>query len=90
MIENHIHDHFQAFGMCFGNKATVIFIGSETWINTIIVCGIIAMIVVVIINIRRIVFQNRRKPQGCDAQLIEIIQVAANAFKVSTMTKTRL
>lgn len=38
--------------------------------------------------IRTVVLQNRSKPQGSYAQLVEIIQMLADSLQVATMTKT--
>ena len=46
------------------------------------------MIGTVLAIIRTVVLQNRSKPQGGYAQLVEIIQMLADSLQVATMTKT--
>ena len=44
VVENHIHHHLQTMLMGFVRQSAIVLIGAETRVNTVIVCGCIAMI----------------------------------------------
>ena len=64
MIKYHIHHHF---------KPSIIFVRTETRINTIIIGRCITMIAALTIHVGQIVFQHGGKPKGSNPQLVEIV-----------------
>ena len=71
-------------------KPTIFCVGAKTWVYLIIIGSTITMIHVVVALISSIILQHRRKPQGCNAQLVEVIQVLPNAFQVASVPQTGL
>ena len=85
MVENHVHHHFQPMLVCFVAESAVVIIAAEARVYLIIIRGGIAMIGTIAVTVGRVVLQDRREPQGCHAQLIEIIEVLADALEVAAM-----
>ena len=71
-------------------KPTIFCVGAKTWVYLIIIGSTITMIHVVVALISSIILQHWRKPQGCNAQLVEVIQVLPNAFEVASVPQTGL
>ena len=90
MVENHVHHHLQSLAVRLINKAAVFVVGAETWVNAVIVGGGIAVIGALCLLVGGVVLQHGRKPQGCNAQLVEVIQVLANAFQVAPVAQAGL
>ena len=88
VVENHIHHHLQSLLVSLSSKLLVLLVGSEAWIYTIVIGGSVTMIGTVLAIIRTVILQDRSKPQGGYAQLVEIIQMLADSLQVATMTKT--
>ena len=91
VIENHVHHYLQSFSMCCICQLAIVVIGSKTRINLIIICSGIAVISTeTILVIGRVVFQDRCKPQCRYTEFLEIVEMLANTFQVTTMTERGL
>ena len=91
MIEYHIHDHLQTFGMSLITKLSIVIIRTETRIYAIIVRGSIAMIGrETVLLIRGVVLEDRSKPKGRNSQFLKVVEVLSDSVKVTTMTERRL
>ena len=77
VVENHVHYDFDAACMGFFNQLLVFFVGTEARVYLVVVCGGIA----VIGTAGHVVFQYRSKPEGCDAEVGEVVQVLFDAGK---------
>ena len=87
VVEDHIHYHLQAFLMTGINQLSVLLVGTETRINTVVVGTGIAVIGGPLALIRRVVLQNRGEPKCRNTQLREIVQVLHQTFQVTAVTK---
>ncbi len=81
VVENHVHYDFDAACMGFFNQLLVFFVGTEARVYLVVVCGGIA----VIGTAGHVVFQYRSKPEGCDAEVGEVVQVLFDAGKVTAV-----
>ena len=77
--------------MSLGDESAILLIGAEARIHTIVVGGGIAMVgAVAVVGVGRVVLQHWRKPQGSNAELVEVVEMLADAFEVATMAQRRL
>ena len=90
MVENHVHHNLQSFLVCLVNQATVFLVGAEARIHTVVVGTGITMIGGETVVVGRVVLQDGRKPQGGNTQLVEVIEVLADAFQVAAMAQAGL
>ena len=90
MVENHVHHNLQSFLVCLVNQLAVFLIASETRVYAVIVGRGITMIGGETVVVGRVVLQDGRKPQGGNTQLVEVIEVLADAFQVATMAQAGL
>ena len=75
--------------MRLSNECPILLIGSKPRVYTIVVGRGITMISAILAIVGRVILQHRCKPQGCHAQLVEIVEMPADAFQVATMTQAR-
>ena len=91
VVEDHIHHHLQSFLVSLGHESAILLVGAETRIHTIVVGGGIAVVgAVAVVGVGRVVLQHWRKPQGSNAELVEVVEVLADALEVTTMAQRRL
>ena len=81
VVENHVHYDFDAACMGFFNQLLVFFVGTEAWVYLVVIRGGIA----VIGTAGHVVFQYRSKPEGCDAEVGEVVEVLFDAGKVTAV-----
>ena len=88
VVEYHVHHNLQSFAVGFICQTTVVSVGAEAWIYAIVVRSGIAMIATALSVAGTVIFQNRCKPQCCDTQFGEIVEVLTDAFQVTTVAQT--
>ena len=81
VVEDHIHYNLDTAVVAFGYQLLILFIGTETWINFIVIGSSIA----VVRTTSHIVFQYRSEPKGSYTQVGEVIQILLDTCKVTTM-----
>ena len=89
VVENHVHHHLQSLFMSVGNEPAVVFVGSEPWVHLIVVCRGISVVCALFAVVGRVVLKHRSEPQCRYSQLVEIVQMLANALQVAAMTEAR-
>ncbi len=87
VIENHVHNDLQSLLVALVDESAVVGIGTEARIYTIVVGAGIAVICGPLTHIGRVVLENRSKPQRCNAQVVEVVQMLAQSFEVATVTQ---
>ena len=88
MVENHVHDNLQSFRMSLVAETLVVIVRAETGIHLIIIGGGIAVIGgETVLCVGRVILEYRCKPEGSYAELLEVIEVFADAIKVTTMAE---
>ena len=90
VVENHIHNDFQSFGVSLIGESLILLVGTEARVNTVVVGSGIAVIGAEAVVVGRIVLQHRSEPKSRNTQLVEIVEMLADAFKVAAMAQTRL
>ena len=88
MVEDHVHHHFQSVLMCVGDERAILLIGAEARVYAVVVGGGVAVVgAEAVVGVGRVVFQDRREPQGGDAELIEVVEVLADALEVAAVAQ---
>ena len=85
VVEDHVHDDFQPFGMRFVGQPPVFGVGSEARIHSVVVGGGVAVVGAEAVVVGRIVLQDGSEPERGDAQLVEIVEMLAYAFEVAAV-----
>ena len=92
VVMDHVHDHFEPFGLRTAHQFAEFLIRSEAAIHFVHVgCGVPVIKPGADGIIRRhVVFEDRRHPDGGHAQIVQIIEAVGKSFEVATMTCERL
>ena len=69
------------------NQLAILLIGTKARVHTVVVRAGIAVVGGPLSLVRRVVLQNRRKPQGRHTQVCKVVQVLLQSFQVATMTQ---
>ena len=77
-------------GVGFVDKLTVLLVGSEAGIHVVVVSGGVAVICGEGAVVGRVILQHGREPEGSDAELVEVVEMLANAFEVASVTQRGL
>ena len=88
VVEDHIHHHLQPFLMGFVAEALVVLVAAKSGIHLVIVRGGIAVIGrEAVLLIRRVILQDGGQPEGRHTELLEIVQMLADAVQIATVTQ---
>ena len=91
VVEDHIHHDLKSLLVGLITEQLILLVRAEARVYLIIIGGSIAVIGrIAILGIGRIVLKDWGKPEGCNAQLLEIVQVFTNSVQVAAMAQTRL
>ena len=90
VVEDHVHDNFQSFRVSVVDEAAVVGVGAEARVNAVVVGGGIAVVGRHPVLFAHVVFEDRGEPEGCHAQLVEIVEMLTHAFQVAAMTQRGL
>ena len=82
MVEYHIHNYLEALLVCLVDHLDVLRHCTETRVNVVEVCDRVAVIGV------GIVFLYRVEPDGCHAEILDVIEVVCHTLDVSTVSCT--
>ena len=74
--------------MCVGDERAILLVGAEARVYAVVVGGSVAVVgAEAVVGVGRVVFQDRREPQGGDAELIEVVEVLADALEVAAVAQ---
>ena len=91
VVEDHVHNHLQPFLVGLVTQTAVVGIGTEARVHLVVVRRGIAVIGrVAVLRVGRVVIQYGCQPQGRDTQLLEVVQVFADAVQVAAMAQRGL
>ena len=88
VVEYHVHHHLEAVAVRLVSQPPIFLVGTKAWVHLVIVGGGITVVGAESVVVWRVVLQHRSEPQGRYPQFIEIVEMLADALKVTAMPQT--